>query len=72
MVREEGMHWLSKEERRKGGLGEVEGDQSQGSPRERTLGGRLGGRKDGRESWKYDGEVERSRKYRGPEGERGS
>jgi hypothetical protein len=34
------MHWVSKEERRKEGSGEVEGDQSQGLPRERMLGGR--------------------------------
>ena len=76
------MYWVSKEERRKGGLGEVKGDQSQGLPRERMLGGRLDGwklkdggesgkLKDGGESGKYHGEVERSRKYGGPEGGRG-
>jgi hypothetical protein len=41
----EGMYWLSKEERRKGGLGEVEEDHSQELPRERMLGGRLDSRK---------------------------
>ena len=38
------MHWVSKEERRKEGLG----DQSQGLPKEWMLGGTLDGRMGGR------------------------
>jgi hypothetical protein len=59
------MHWLSKGKRRKGGLGEVEADQSQGLPRERMLGRRLDGRKDGWESGKYGGEKVNVRRPRG-------